>query len=180
MAEETGEKKPPEEGLTSEERRMLDEASSRDIGTGTGETPAATEPKAAPATGAPEPAAEAVATATAPAGAELTSEETQVLGAAKQEADRVERDELPGMFADKTSGAPRVAEFEESREAPAPEEEAPPREGLLGRVIAAPIWWMNYPFQWLAPAIRMGLGLAGVLLLITLLIVILLQIIFAS
>jgi len=181
--------------LTPEEKTLLARLSAEAVGeaSAAAETPQAEVEPEAPSEPA-EPAA---------AETELTAEEEKVREQARSESERVSREELPAMFeqpgeaateVEASTGAERdepvIAEVldEPEVEAEASPEEAPVGEaaapakppGKLSRILAMPFDLINRPFRWIPPVWRMGLGLCGVLLLITLLLVVLVRMVFES
>lgn len=188
------------EGLTPEERRMLAGLSAGPAAEG---RPAA-EPSGAPRGAEEQPTGAAPRggepPTAPPAETGLTSEEKQVLSQVRDESERVSREELPAMFEKEGKAvamvAPQPAELVPPVERPpaagteaktaAPKDKAadveapaqavtPPGVTGLLKVLAVPLDIINRPFRWMDPVWRTGLGLCGVLLLITLLLVILVR-----
>jgi len=174
-------------GVSDAERSVLGELTGLDLGGGMDETadPGLSEPvdvefEAAPANeddgmfaeldaaieaspGTPEP----------PRDGPLTRTEAHVRRAVLEESHRVMREELPGMF----PGAPRrMTDFESAHVAKRPDgigvASGGPAEGLSARVVEV----LNFPARWLGPVVVTGLGLAGILLLMALLVVVLVQV----
>jgi len=139
--------------------------------------------------------------------AALSDAEQQVREQLREESERLSREAVPAMFDEtKTSEekpaevVPEVGPSEETEapETPEPEpepEEAPAdetdeavapevvpatEEGRLAKIVAWPLDLINRPFRWLPPVWRMGLGLCGILLLITLLLVIVVRVLFGE
>ncbi len=137
-------------------------------------TPAASKGIAARPPSSDRAPAAAFARASAPA--DLTVEEEQVLLRAGEESRRLAHTALREMFDQDAEPESPVAGFEALL---AVEPEPPAREpsaferSRFGRALAATLDFLNAPFRWLPPAYRLGLGLCGVLLLITLVVVIL-------
>ncbi len=155
MADAASSKKLGDEGLTSEERRMLGA-----LGPNRASAPADAAPAKSPAE----------------ASADLTVEEEQVLLRAGEESRRLSQTALREMFDRDAAPASPVAGFEALLAAePEPSEPEPSafERSRFGRGLAATLDFVNAPFRWLPPAYRLGLGLCGVLLLITLVVVIL-------
>ncbi len=150
------------EGLSAEERRMLDA-----LGSG-GETGALQA--TAPEVPRPRPVE--------------TADEELVLRRAHEESERLVHSALRRMFesADEEPVAEPAAAFEAllAQASEGEAEEKPPEPSAFersrfGRALAATLDLVNAPFRWLPAAYRLGLGLCGVLLLITLLTVILVR-----
>ena len=163
-------RRPADEGLTPEERRMLDTLAAGGAGR-------------APARPAAPEAGRTVASEV------VTEEEAQVLDRARRESERLGRTlgrhslgeggSIRRMFErDASSTTP---EGLEARPTPPPRDDETPlkpsafERSLFGRALASCLEVVNAPFRWLPPAVRLGLGLGGVLLLITLLVVILVR-----
>jgi hypothetical protein len=153
-------RKPADEGLTPEERRMLETLAAGGAG----------RPPATPAR--PEAGRTSVSDV-------VTEEEARILDQARRESERLSRTSIRQMFErDASSTTP---EGLEALLAPPPEDDETPPEpsaferSLFGRALASCLEVANAPFRWLPPAVRLGLGLGGVLLLITLLVVILVR-----
>ena len=75
---------------------------------------------------------------------------------------------------------PEEVPADETDEAVAPEPAPPEPEGRFAKIVAWPLDLINRPFRWLPPVWRMGLGLCGILLLITLLLVIVVRVLFGE
>ena len=154
--------RPADEGLTPEERRMLDTlASGAPAGERTGQ----------PAASGPLRRGESEV---------VTAEEARVLDRAREESERLSRTSIRGMFErDASSTTPGGLEARPVHD----DHKTPPgpsafERSLFGRALASCLEVANAPFRWLPPAVRLGLGLGGVLLLITLLVVILVRMLF--
>jgi len=165
---DAGKSQQPDEGLSAEERRMLD-ALSR------GGAPEAPRSAEAPQPAAAKPVAR-------PDAGNLSSEEARVLAQAREETERLSRAELERMFqsSDDASAEPSpglealLARAAEAEAAAAPEPTAF-EKSRFGRALAATLDFLNAPFRWLPRSYRLGLGLCGALLLLTLLLVILVK-----
>ena len=149
--------------VSSEERRMLDALGSP--------RRSAAEPDAAPDPETPP------STARFPdVSSGLTLEEELILRRAGEESRRLAQTSLREMFDKGDAPDGSIAGFEAllalTPEPPAPEPSAFERS-RFGRALAATLDFANAPFGWLPHAYRLGLGLCGVLLLITLVVVIL-------
>ena len=163
MTDPAGSSKRPgraaDEGLTDPERRMLDALALPGA-------PPARDPAASPAP------------RTHGAAADASPEEELVLRRAREESRRLTQTELVRMFRQPPSAAEPTAGFE-ALLASQPPEEAPDLSAFersrLGRALAAVLDFVNAPFRWLPPAYRLGLGLCGVLLLITLILVVIVK-----
>jgi hypothetical protein len=156
-------------GLTEEERRMLGA-----LGPSSGAASRESGPAGAPVARPPAPAAPA-----SPA-AGLSEGEEMVLRQAKEESRRLTQAALERMFdrsgrpSEPTAGFEALLSQEPVAESPKSAAEPKPR-GRLSRAVDAVLDVVNAPFQWLPRSFRMGLGLCGALLLITLLLVILIR-----
>jgi hypothetical protein len=110
----------------------------------------------------------------------LSPEEEAVLERARDESQRITREELPRMFETgamrktSTAGGARATSFPDETDEDEPETDGA-RLGSPARRLARALEWVNHPFRGVPPAWRMGLGLCGVLLLITLLSVLLVR-----
>ena len=147
-------KKPLGEGLTDDERRML----------------GALAPAAAPPASVAGPARPAA----------VSEDEEMVLRRAKEESRRLTEASLGHLFEKPGRPAAPTAGFEAlpAQEPPAVAQKppAPAREpGVPARIFSAVLDFVNAPFRWLPHAFRLGLGLCGVLLLITLILVVLVR-----
>ncbi len=142
-------KKFAEDGLSEEERRMLGALGAK------------------PAAGAASPAAN-------PASA-VGEDEELVLRQAKEESRRLTQVALERMFDRSGKPSEPTAGFEAllSQEAAAAEKPAatPQPRGALAKAVDSALDLVNAPFRWLPHSFRLGLGLCGALLLITLLLV---------
>ncbi len=179
MADAGESQKPADEGLTPEERRMLATLAAG----GSGRPPEMSEtPKAGRN-------AESGSDFRRDKSEVVSEEEARVLDQARRESERLSRTlerhslgeggSIRGMF-ERDASSTTPGEFE-ARPAAGPGDNPTPHEpsaferGLFGRALASCLEVVNAPFRWLPPAVRLGLGLGGVLLLITLLVVILVR-----
>ncbi len=119
---------------------------------------------------APKPATVPPAAATP---AELSEDEELVLRQAKEESRRLTQMALERMFDKSARPAEPTAGFEAllAQEAEPQPAEASRSKGAFARAADAVLDFVNAPFRWLPHSFRLGLGLCGVLLLITLLVV---------
>ena len=105
----------------------------------------------------------------------LTEPETAVRRSVQAESERIAREELPGMFpprGDESSGVGREPVREES--------DTPGDASGISRIGTHALEALAYPARRLGPGVVTGLGLAGVILLMALLVAILIRILGAS
>jgi hypothetical protein len=155
------------EGLSAEERRLLISLSG---GKGASKAPAPADARAENRN-----PVRVISNA-----GELSTEEEKVRARAREESGRLGGEGLRRMFERGRPGhvidVPEDAEFLEGGEA----RRASPGLSRAGEIIAAPLDWVNYPFSRMSQAWRLGLGLCGVFLLMTLLLVMLVRTIVGS
>jgi hypothetical protein len=170
MADAGDSTKRGDEGLSADERRMLGALSPG--GSVSQEKP---KPESSRFERPPE--------ASVPRSEGFSAEEAHVLSQAREETERLSHAERERMFQPGSEEPPDEplpgleslpARAAEPTTPPASEPSAFEKSGW-GRALSVTLEWVNAPFLWLPRAYRLGLGLCGVLLLITLLIVILIK-----
>jgi len=116
----------------------------------------------------------------------LSPEELALADQLRDESERVSREELPLMFEGQAGAGVRRSraalggvsyEGEASAE---PGSRASPARGGAATFVDRALEVIDRPFRWVSPVWRMGLGLCGVLLLVTLLLVLLVRIVFGE
>jgi len=180
-----------DEGLTPEEKRMLaslgvtkaaEEPPLEDVPVAPFEdAPVFEEPPEAPQASEPSPDGP-------PAETSLSPEELKLVDRLRDESERLSREELPLMFeaeagAGGTRRGPRTAVGAAAFEREvgvAPGGRVSPPHGGPAAFIDRALDVIDRPFRWVSPVWRMGLGLCGVLLLVTLLLVLLVRIVFGE